>query len=209
MTLIPDLERDLVEAADRRRSLRGRTRRAAALGAAAAAAAHDLVTFGSSDDDPSPKRAAGGEPSPAPGTLVELSSFRFRGVRYQLSGYRSRRGEACMRIQQTPPVPGALDDRPSITCSGGQRLRRRLRQERVLNVGGGGAGRLIVSGFTAAAVSQIKVVGTDRPARVELTRPWRWVDGVRIRAFVIVVVPPRGADISKPALRIRAVEAGR
>jgi len=67
---------------------------------------------------------------------------------------------------------------------------------------------MIVSGFTVAGVSRVKVVGTDFPARAELTRPWRSVDGVRIRAFVIVVDLPRGVDLSiRLSRRIRAVEA--
>ena len=221
MTLIPDLERELVEAAGRVRSVRRRARRAAVLGvAAAAAAAVALVTFWSSDEDPGPKRAAGDQPQstpapprynrPAPGTLVKLSTFGFRGVRYELSGYPSRDGGVCLQIRQSPPVTGATDERPSVTCAGGRHLRSRLREERVLNVGGGGGGeRLEVTGFTIAGVFRIKVTGTDLPSHVELTRPWHPWDGPRIRAFLIVVDPPRGADISSPAFRIRAVEAGR
>ena len=221
MTLIPDLERELVAAAQGRRSLRRRTRRAAVVGAAAAAAAAALalVTFWTGDEDPGQKRATGGQPQsrpapprynrPAPGTLVKLSSFGFRGVRYRLSGYPGRDGGVCLQWQHAPPVPGATDDRPSVMCAGGRHLRRRLREERVVNVGGGGGERLEVSGFTDAGVSRIEVDGTDLPAHVELTRPWRPWDGPRIRGFLIVV-DPRGADISSPAFRaVRAVEAGR
>ena len=59
-------------------------------------------------------------------------------------------------------------------------------------------------------LSRIKVIGTDWPAHVELTRPCGSVDGVRIRAFVIVVDVPRGVDVSlRLSNRIRGVEAGR
>lgn len=223
MTLIPDLERELVEAAGRRRSVRRRTRRAAALGVAAAAAtALALFTFWSSDEDPGPKRAAGGQrpdtpappprtQPPVPGTLIRLSTFDFRGVEYRLSGYRSRDGGVCMRIAQSPPVAPGLT-RPSIMCAGGPSLRRSLRRERVLTVsaGGGPPERANVAGFTVAGVSRVRLVGTDWPAHVELTRAWRPLDGARIRAFIIVVDPPRGAELPLDAhMRIRAVEAGR
>jgi hypothetical protein len=224
MTLIPDLERELVAAADRRRSLRGRTRRAAAVGVAvAAAAALALVTFGSTDEGSAPKRAAGEQrqsspapprfPAPMRGSLVRLASFDFRGVHYRLSGYRSRggypsRGDViCAQIRQSPPV--APDKtRPSVTCSGEHSLRRGLRRDSVLNVGGGGGERLLVSGFARAEVAAVAVVGTGWRSRPVLTRPWRPWDGPRIRAFTIVVVPPRGVDVTPTdRLRIRAVEA--
>ena len=224
MTLIPDLERDLVAAAERRRSPRARTRRVAALAVATVVAlAVAVVTFSSSDEGSGSNRGAGGgerpdTPAPpprteplAPGKLVRLSTFDFRGVRYQVSGYRSRDGGACVRIKRTPPVAPGLD-RPSLMCAGGPSLRRRLRRERVLNVGAGGGppGRLDVTGFTVAGVSRVRAVGTDWPAHVELTRQWRPLDGEPIRAFVIVIDPPRGAELRRDTnWPIRAVEAGR
>jgi hypothetical protein len=220
MTLMPELERDLVAAAGRVGSSRRRMRQAGALAVAAAAAAGvALVTLWPSDEGSRPNRAAGDRrqaPPPPPtsyppvrGTLVRLSSFEFGGVRYRLSGYRDRDGGVCIRIKESPPAPGVPDGRPSMTCAGRPYLRRSLRRQRVLNVGGGGA-RLKVSGFSVAAVSKIRVVGTDWPAHAELTRPWRpWV-GPRIRAFTIVVDPPSGVKVPRRAFgRIRAVEAGR
>jgi hypothetical protein len=95
-------------------------------------------------------------------------------------------------------------------CSGERSLRRGLRRQSVLNVGGGGGEHLLVSGFARAEVAAVAVVGTDWPARPVLTRPWRPLDGERIRAFVIVVDPPRGANPSgRVFMRIRAVEAVR
>lgn len=225
MTLIPDLERDLVEAAEgRMRSVRRRTWRAAAFAVAAVVAlAVAIVTFSFSDGGAGPSRPAGdgqrpdtpapppSTPRPVPGTLVRLSTFDFRGVQYQLSGYRSRDGSVCMRIKQTPPVAPGLT-RPSIMCAGGPSLRRRLRRERVLNVsaGGGPPGRMMVAGFTVAAVSNVRAVGTDWPTHVELTPAWRPLDGERIRAFLIVIKPPRGVEVPRDAyMRIRAVEADR
>ena len=219
MTLIPDLEGDLVTAAGRVRSVRRRTRRAAALGiAAAAATAVALVTFWSSDEDPGPKRAAGGEPSatpapprtlpPEPGTLVRLGSFDLRGVHYRLSGYRSRHDVVCVRHDQSglASVPTPL---LSVTCAGRQSLRRRLRDVRVFYVGGGGGDPIVVTGFARPDVRGVKAVETKWPARVVLTRPWRPWNDVRIRAYTIVVDPPRGADIPRDEfMRIRAVEAG-
>jgi hypothetical protein len=223
MTLIPDLERDLVTAAGRKRSVRTRTRRAAGLGAAAAAAlALGAVALWPTDEGAGPKRAAGEQrpapPAPPPqydppvrGTVVRLSSFDFRGIEYRLSGYRSRDGSVCMRIAQTPPDAPGLD-RPTGTCAGGPFLGRALRGHRVLNVGGGGGPpiRLKVAGFAVADVSRLKAVGTDWPWHAELTRAWRPWKGPRIRAFVIIVDPPRGAKLSRRGYtRIRAVEAGR
>lgn len=226
MTLIPDLERDLeAAAAGRMRSVRRRSWRVAAVGVAAAVAlAVGVVAFSSSDEGPDPNRAAGGDgqpaipappqgtPPPVPGTLVQLSTFDFRGVEYRLSGYRSRGGGGgvCLRIKRTPPVSPGLT-RPSVMCAGDGLLQRRLRRERVLNVaaGGGPPGRLEVSGFTVAEVSRVRAVGEDWPAHVELTRAWRPVDGQRLRAFVIVADPPRDAKVERPAFTpIRAVEAG-
>jgi hypothetical protein len=216
MTLIPELERDLVAAAGRTRSPRRRMRQAGALGAAVAAAtAVAVVTLWPSDEGPGPSRAAG-DRRPAPpappsdyppvhGTLVRLSSFEFDGVRYRLSGYRGRGGVVCVRIAQSPPEPGASDGRPSVACAGGPYLRRSLRRERVLNVGTGGGAHLVVAGFTVPEVSKIGVVGTDWPAHAELTRPFRPWNGARIRAFTIVVAPPSGVKVPRAAyLRIRA-----
>jgi hypothetical protein len=227
MTLIPDLERDLeAAAAGRMRSVRRRARQVAAVGVAAAAAlALAVVALSSSDEDSGRNRAGGHgkaeaipappretEP-PAPGTLVKLSSFSFRGVEYQVSGYRSRHGGGgvCLRIKRTPPAAPGLT-RPSIMCAGDGMLQRRLRRERVLNLaaGGGPPGRLEVSGFTVPEVSRVRAVGEDWPAHVELTRAWRPVDGKRIRAFVVVADPPRDAKVKRNAFTpIRAVEAGR
>ena len=220
MTLIPDLERELVAAAERTRSVRRHTRRAAALGvAAAAAAALALVTLGSSDDDPSPEGAADDQrpatpapprtSPPEPGTLVRLGSFDFRGVHYRLSGYRSRGDVVCVRHDQS-----GLESVPtpvlSVTCAGRQALRRRLRGMRVFYVGGGGGDPIVVTGFTRPDVSGLRVVGTEWPARVVLTRPWRPWDDVRVRAYTIVVDTPRGVDVPRTAYtRIRAVETDR
>jgi hypothetical protein len=231
MTLIPDLERDLeTAAAGRMRSVRRRAWRVAVVGVAAVMTlAVAVVALSSRDEGSGPTRAAeGGErpdtpapprgiPHPAPGTLVRLSTFDFRGVQYRLSGYLSRaRGHrrndsVCVQIKRTPPVGPGLD-RPSAMCAGDGLLRRRLRPERVLNVGGGGGppGRLEVTGFTVAGVSRVRAVGEDWPAHVELTRPWRPLNGERMRAFVIIVDPPRDARMKRDAFTpVRAVEAGR
>lgn len=229
MTLIPDLERDLEAAAGKRmRSRRRRVRRVVAIGVAAATAlAVGVVAFSSSDESPGPNRAAGddgqpaipapphGTPRPAPGTLVRLSTFDFRGVQYRLSGYVSRaRGlrrndSVCVQIERTPPVAPGLE-RPGVMCAGDGLLRRGLRRQRVLNVGAGGGppGRLEVTGFTVAGVSGVRVVGTGWPSHAELTRAWRPLDGERMRAFVIVVDPPRGAKLPRKAFKIHAVETG-
>ena len=220
MTLIPDLERDLVAAAGRRRSVRRRTRRAAGLGAAvAAAAAIALITLWSSDEDPGPKGAAGDQrpatpapprtSPPEPGTLVRLGSFDFRGVHYRLSGYRSRGDVVCVRKEQSglESIPTPL---LGITCAGRQSLRRNLRGMRVVYVGGGGGDPIVVSGFTRPDVRGVEVVGTEWPARVVLTRPWRPWHDVRIRAYTIVVDPPPGVDVPRTAYtRIHAVETDR
>jgi hypothetical protein len=224
MTLIPDLERDLeAAAAGRMRSVRRRARRVAAVGVAAAAAlALAVVALSSSDEDSGRNRAGGHGDRPAtpapprerqplvPGTLVKLSSFSFRGVRYRVSGYRSRDGGACIRIKQAPPVGPGLT-RPSGMCAGGRLLRRDLRRWRVRDVGAGGGPplRILVTGFTVAAVTAVRAAGTDWPAHAELTRPWRPLDGEPIRAFVIVIDPPRGAELPRDTnWPIHAVEAG-
>ena len=226
MTLIPDLERDLVEAAERRGSPRRRARQVGAFAAVAAAVAVVVVGLWPSDEASGPKRAAGTNqaagadvPSskappryqpPVPGTLVRLSTFSFAGVRYRLSGYRSRHDMVCMQIEQSPPAAGATDRRPSVTCSGEPSLRRGLRRGRVLNVGGGGGTRVEVTGFTRAGVTRIKAVGTRRPAHAELTRPFRPWNGPPIRAYTIVVNQRPGDGTGRPTyFRIRAVPADR
>jgi hypothetical protein len=223
MTLIPDLEWDLMAAAGRKRSVRRRIRQAGVLAAAAAVATVvAIVTLLPTDEGSGPSRAAG-DRRPAPprppshyppiqGTLVRLSSFEFDGIRYRLSGYRGRGGVVCMRIAKSPPEPGTRGGRPSVTCAGGSHLRRSLLRQRVLTVGAGGGPplRIDVTGFTVAGVSGVRAVGTDWPKHVELTRSWRPMDGAPIRAFVIVVDPPRGAKESRDTFtNIRAVEAGR
>jgi hypothetical protein len=229
MTLIPDLERHLeAAAAGRMRSVRRRAWQVAAVGVAAVIALAVAVTvLSSSDEGPGATRAADdgqrpdtpappqGTPRPAPGTLVTLSTFDFRGVRYRVSGYLSRahgslrNDSVCVQIKRTPPVaPGS--DRPSVTCAGDGLLRRGLRRQRVLYVGasGGPPGRREVTGFTVTGVSRIRAVGTNWPAHVELTRPWRPLAGEPIRAFVIVADPPRDAKQPRNAFKIHAVEAG-
>lgn len=219
MTLLPQLERNLIDAAGRRGSPRRRARQVGAFAAAAAAVAVVVVvSLWPSDETSGPKREAGGERpgpqapprsyQPMPGTLVRLSSFSFAGVRYRLSGYRSRHDMVCMQIEQSPPVAGATDRRPSVTCSGERSLRRGLRRGRVLNVGGGGGTRVEVTGFTRAGVSHIKAVGTKSPAHVELSRPFRPWNGPPIRAYTIVVNQRPGDDTGRPTyFRIRAVPA--
>jgi hypothetical protein len=230
MTLIPNLERHLeAAAAGRMRSVRRRAWRVGAVGVAAVVAlAVAVVAFSSGDEGPAPNRAAGderepaipapprGTPRAAPGTMIRLSTFDFRGVQYRVSGYLSRahglrrNDTVCVQIKRTPPVAPGLD-RPSVMCAGDGLLRRGLRRERVLNVGAGGGppGRLEVTGFTVAGVSRVRAVGEDWPVHVELTRAWRPLNGQRIRAFVIVADPPRGAEPQRPGgSRIHAVEAG-
>jgi hypothetical protein len=218
MTLIPDLERDLVDAAGRvhggwRRF--GPPLRLAMAGAAAAALICAMVLIvGRDGSDPArssrntatpPNRTAPAPPThmrPLPGTFSDPVRFEFEGVRYSLVGFRSRGDVICMRLVEG--VPG----RPlaSSTCAGERLLRRELPDHPVRIVGTGGAESTFVSGFARVDVTTLELISPRYPSRAVLSAPWRpkgW-RGKPIRFFEVAIDLPPGAARNIPQLsRIR------
>jgi hypothetical protein len=209
MTLIPDLERDLVEAAGRVRAPRGRARHAAPYAVAAAAVAALAVgsaaLLGGDDARDGPSRAAEQpDQSPPPpqrrvpralhGSASAPLTFGFDGVRYRVVGFRSRQDSICLRLNRL----GSHATMLGVTCSGERNLRRGLRREAVLKVGAGGGKLLTVSGFVTPDVTELVTRGTKRRSRVFLTEPWRpkpWA-GDPIRGFIAVLEGEAGGGRS-------------
>lgn len=228
MTLIPDLERDLVAAAGRMRAPRGRARRAAPVAVAVAAAvavAGLLAAAGgllrcqdTGDSSPAPRAGEREDPPvpppppqprPVPGSLSAPVTFGFDGMRYRVIGFRSRTQDSvCIRLSRPGEVP-AIE---GVTCAGERNLRRGLRNGAVLNVGAGGGRHLSLAGFARADTTRLGIAGTAHRGRVALTEPWRptpW-RGEPIRAFYAVVDAPAGRQEmrTEELLRIRVEPAG-
>jgi hypothetical protein len=223
MTLIPDLERDLVEAAGRVRLPRTLARRVAPFAAAAVVVSASAVAIAlwSGDEAPPDRALPAGEerepppapppssrrPQPVPGSLSPPVILEFDGARYRMFGFRSRRGDMiCVRVNRIDTMPG-ID---SETCAGERNLRRGLRDTGVLKVGGGGGEHLSIAGFTEASILDVYLEGTRRRHRIVMTEPWRpkpW-RGEPIRAFLAIVDgTPIGAVPHRKLLRIRVLPA--
>jgi hypothetical protein len=236
MTLIPELQHDLVAAAARMTTRRQRFRRrlgatmAVASAAALIAAALVVVGGGASDRAPSSREPAAapnnppsstapeppppGAPRPVPGSLSRPVEFTFGGTRYSVVGFigsrrpGQRNTTICTRLVEVPPDPAR--PLPSQTCAGEQLLRRELDDNPVRIVARGGGEYTHVSGFARADVASIAVGAPRYPSRAALSQPWSppgW-RGKPIRFFEVIIDPPREAGPEFP-LRSRIRLQGR
>lgn len=206
MTLIPDLQRDLVEAAARMKEPRHRlsgalrvsaaTVGAAALGVAAVAL---LDGEGSERGGARDGRAATGPPSrtvtepatpaprprfrPVPGSISEPAALSFDGVRYRGVGFRNRDGLICTTLTMNESA------RPGQSCLSERLLPRALSDNPFHIFAGGGGKHTTVAGYARADVTRIVLVGTRLPNRVLLSKPWSPTPGrgEPIRFFYVLV----------------------
>jgi hypothetical protein len=220
MTLMPDLQRDLVDAAARmsvrRHRLGVRLRLAAALAAAAALVGVMAVLVGRDGSDRAPSSRESAEPQnppgptvperppepprrlrPVPGSLSNTVRFEFAGVRYSIVGFRSRTGAICTRLTNRDKGPGR--ERASDSCVGEWLLRRGLdRPARI--VGGGGGEHTFVSGFARADVARIALLRPRYLSRIVLSEPWSPEPGRAkpIRLFLVLIDAPADAPRDFP-----------
>jgi hypothetical protein len=217
MTLIPDLQRDLVDATARRNSHRRRVGlflRLAPAGAVAAAliGATALLLGGGSDPlpssrepaqspqnsptsppperypEPPPRRA----PQPMSGSLSKAVRFEFAGISYSIVGFRARSGSRdgviCTRLVERR---GGRRRIAGATCAGERLLRRELDDNPARTTGEGGL-PFHISGFTGADVTRIAVLDPQYPSRVVLSEPWSpepW-EAAPIRFFLVLIDAP-------------------
>lgn len=228
MTLIPDLQRDLVDAAARRNDRRRRfavwLRLAPAAVVAAALIGVVMLPLGDDGSDraassrepagspqkPSPEPLPERSPKPPPrrgpqpiaGSLSRPVGFDFAGVSYSIVGFRgrsaSRDGEICTRL-----VERARDRSRRLvgaSCAGDRLLRRELDDHPARTVGVGGAQPTQISGFARADVARIAVLESEYPSRVVLSEPWSPEpwQDQPIRFFLVLIDTPRDRDPDAP-----------
>jgi hypothetical protein len=202
MTLIPELQHELVAAAERvtTRRQRFRLRLGVTMGVAAfaglVAAALVVVGGGASDRAPTSRQPAGppenppgstvperspeppppGLPRPVPGTLSRPVEFTFRETRYSVVGFigsrRPGRRNTTICTRLVEVPPDPARPLPSQTCAGEQLLRRELDDNPIRTVGRGDGEYTHVSGFARADVTGIAVVAPRYPNRAVLSQPW-------------------------------------
>jgi hypothetical protein len=219
MTLIPDLQRDLVDAAARMNRHRQRfalwLRLTPAVAVAAALIGASVLHLGGdgSDRAPSSREPAGSPqnsspsapperspkppprrgPQPMPGSLSQAVRFEFAGVGYSIVGFRgrggSRDGTICTRLAERGR--GRSGRLVGATCAGERLLRRELDDHPARTVGGGGQPPQI-AGFARADVARIAVLDSQYPSRVVLSEAWSpepW-QGEPIRFFLVLIDAP-------------------
>jgi hypothetical protein len=202
MTLIPDLERDLVEAAGRVRRSRRRPALGVALAAAVALAALVvllLVTDGG--EEPAPIPPAQPRPAPYSTGVPEVDILLEREARHPGPGeldrrpgpggaaepldmpgvdrpatavvYASRSGQIChASAQPHPRIAG--DVRGSFSgCWDRADLAARLERRLLIQDGStSGPERSVFDGYAAAEVESIRVLDERGDFRVQLSAPW-------------------------------------
>jgi hypothetical protein len=194
--LIPDLQRDLVEAAGQlttpRRRVRAGMRVAAAAVVAAVLTVTSVMTIGgpSSDKSSVPRSPRSNStsppqgtvppsrrgPQPLPGSLSDPIEFSFAGDSHLAVGFRGRGGPRqrggiiCTRLMTE------VDNRPSLvgaSCAGERLLRRALAREPLFVYAGGGSGPTSTAGFARESVLEIRAIAPSVATRVVLSEPWR------------------------------------
>ena len=228
MTLIPDLQRDLVDAAARRTGLRHRFAvwllLTPVLMVAAALIGVAVLPLGGDDSDrapssgqpagppqkPSPDTAPKRAPKPPPrrgpqpiaGSLSRPVGFKFARERYSIVGFRgrsaSRDGVICTRL-----VERAGDRARRLvgaSCAGERLLRHELDDHPARTVGVGGAQPTQVFGFARADVARIAVLDAQYPSRVVLSEPWspKPWQHEPIRFYLVLVDTPGGRAPDSP-----------
>jgi len=228
MTLIPDLQRDLVDAAARRTGRQQRfavwLRLTPVLMVAAALIGVAVLPFGGDGSD----RASSGQPAgapqkpspdtppkrspkpppprrgpqPIPGSLSRPVGFEFAGVHYSVIGFRgrsaSRDGVICTRLVER------VGDRSrrlvGAACAGERLLSRELDDHPARTVGVGGARPTKIFGFARADVARIAVLDAQYPSRVVLSEPWSPQPWQHepIRFFLVLVDTPRDRALDAP-----------
>ncbi len=228
MTLIPDLQRDLVDAAARRTGRKQRfavwLRLTPVLMVAAALIGVAVLPFGGdgSDRAPSSGQPAGAPQKPSPDTPPKRSpkppprrgpqpiagsvspavGFEFARERYSIVGFRgrsaSRDGVICTRLVNR--VGGRSRRLVGATCAGERQVSRELDDHPARTVGGGGGQPTQISGFARADVARIAVLDSQYPSRVVLSEPWSPEPWQHepIRFFLVLVDTPRGRAPDSP-----------
>jgi hypothetical protein len=237
MTLIPELQRDLVDAAARmsirRRRFRLRPRVTLAVAVATAVVVAALVVVGRDSSDP---RRSSGEPAgtpenppsptvpeqssqapprprPIPGSFSRPVNFEFAGFRYSIVGFRGgrlprqRNTTICTRLVERPEGPGRPLD--SYGCAGERLLRRELDDHPVRTFGRGGGDYAFVEGFARADVTSIAVVAPKHPTRVVLSEPWSPQPRRKPIRFFLVIIDARSDAAGDFPLRSRIRLQGR
>jgi hypothetical protein len=239
MTLIPELQRDLVDAAarmtTRRQRFRPRPRVTLAVAVATAVVVAALVVVGRDTSDP--RRSAGepagtpknptsptvperapqapprGGPRPIPGSFSRPVNFEFAGFRYSIVGFRGGR----LPRQRNTTICTRLVERPdgsgrplaSYGCAGERLLRRELHDHPVRTFGRSGGEYAFVSGFARADVTNIAVVAPKHPTRVVLSEPWSPQPRRKPIRFFLVVIDARSDAARDFPLRSRIRLQGR
>jgi hypothetical protein len=220
MTLIPDLQRDLVDAAARMNGRRQRLsvwlRLTPAAAVAAALIGVAVLPLGGDDSDraPSSRQPAGAPkkpspdtppkrspkppprrgPQPIPGSLSRPVGFEFAGVHYSIVGLQgrsaSRNRVVCTRLVER------VGDRSrrlvGASCAGERQVSRELDDHPARTVGVGGAQPTQIAGFARADVARIAVLDSRYPSRVVLSEPWSPEPWPHepIRFFLVLVDSP-------------------
>jgi hypothetical protein len=228
MTLIPDLQRDLVDAAARRNGRRQRLavwlRLTLAAVAAAALVGVAVLPLGGGDSDraPSSGQPAGAPqkpsrdtppkrspkppsrrgPQPITGSLSPAAAFEFAGVHYSIIGFQgrsaSRNRVVCTRLVER--AGNRARRLVGASCAGERLLRRELDDHPARTVGVGGAQPTKIFGFARADVARIAVLDSQYSSRVVLSEPWSPEpwQGEPIRFFLVLVDTPRGRAPDSP-----------
>lgn len=228
MTLIPDLQRDLVDAAARRNGRRQRLavwlRLTPAAVAAAALIGVAVLPLGGDDSDrapssgqpagvpqtPSPDTPPKRSPKPPPrrgpqpiaGSLSRPVGFEFAGVHYSIIGFQGRSASR-NRVICTRLVERAGDRARGLvgaSCAGERLLSRELDDHPARAVGVGGAQPTQIFGFARADVARIAVLDSQHPSRVVLSEPWSPDpwEHQPIRFFLVLVDTPRDGAPDAP-----------
>jgi hypothetical protein len=216
MTLIPELQRDLVDAAGRlgRPRLRAPAGLVVALATAAAAVVAAVLLVANDGGGPDSRPADRVLPAPAdgdrttdppitapprpsldpvPGSQSPPLSLEFGGVRYTAVGFRSDGSAICTSLKAADGADDMVPPGGTGSCLSERLLRDALAKGRVHMYAGGGGGPTQTAGFARAEVMRLSLIDRATGDKVILSEPWRpepW-DGDPIRfVYVLSESPP-------------------